>query len=68
VAAYWVKQAGAGRLGLLGWIRGENSNKLEFEFQGFWNLARFEKILQGDLEGIRTWDFFVNSSRFLKDF
>jgi hypothetical protein len=25
------------------------------------------KILQGDLEVIWAWDFFLNSSRFLKD-
>jgi hypothetical protein len=31
-------------------------------------LARVEKILQGDLEGIWTHGFFLNSSRPLKDF
>jgi hypothetical protein len=40
---------------------------LEFEFQGFWNLARLGKILQGDLEGIWRWEFFQNSSWFLTD-
>jgi hypothetical protein len=32
------------------------------------NLARLGKILQGDLEGIWTHGFFLNSSRPLKDF
>jgi hypothetical protein len=31
-------------------------------------LARIWEILQGDLEGIWTWGFFLNSSRLLKDF
>jgi hypothetical protein len=31
----------------------------------FWQLWKF---VQGDLEGILTWEFFLNSSRLLKDF
>jgi hypothetical protein len=31
----------------------------------FWQLWKF---VQGDLEGILTWEFFINSSRLLKDF
>jgi hypothetical protein len=34
----------------------------------FWILPRLLKIAQRDLGGIWTWDFFLNSSRFLKDF
>jgi hypothetical protein len=46
------------------------------KFKGFWflnlnrfhNLARLWEFLQGDLEGIWTQGFFLNSSRLLKDF
>jgi hypothetical protein len=34
----------------------------------FWILPRLLKIAQRDLGGIWTWEFFLNSSRFLKDF
>jgi hypothetical protein len=55
--------------GWAGWSgsQGKIQIKLEFEFQGFWNLARLGKILQGDLEGIWRWEFFQNSSWFLTD-
>jgi hypothetical protein len=35
---------------------------------GFLNLQRLWKFVQGDLEGILMWGFFLNSSRLLKDF
>jgi hypothetical protein len=35
---------------------------------GFLNLARLWKFVEGDLGGILTWGFFLNSSRLLKDF
>jgi hypothetical protein len=46
------------------------------EFKGFWfsnlnrfqNLARLWEFLKGDLEGIWTQGFFLNSFRLLKDF
>jgi hypothetical protein len=35
---------------------------------GFFNLPRLWKFAEGDLGGILTWGFFLNSSRLLKDF
>jgi hypothetical protein len=35
---------------------------------GFLNLPRLWKFVEGDLGGIFTWGFFLNSSRLLKDF
>jgi hypothetical protein len=35
---------------------------------GFLNLPRLWKFVEGDLGGILTWGFFLNSSRLLKDF
>jgi hypothetical protein len=35
---------------------------------GFLNLPRLWKFVEGDLGGILTWWFFLNSSRLLKDF
>jgi hypothetical protein len=35
---------------------------------GFLNLTRLWKFVEGDLGGILTWGFFLNSSRPLKDF
>jgi hypothetical protein len=35
---------------------------------GFLNLPRLWKFVEGDLWGILTWGFFLNSSRLLKDF
>jgi hypothetical protein len=35
---------------------------------GFLNLPRLWKFVQGDLGGILTQGFFLNSSRILKDF
>jgi hypothetical protein len=31
-------------------------------------LARLWKFVQGDLQGILIWGFFLNSSRIVKDF
>jgi hypothetical protein len=41
---------------------------LILNFKGFGILARLGEILQGDLEGIWTLEFFLNSSRLLNDF
>jgi hypothetical protein len=35
---------------------------------GFLNLPRLWRFVEGDLGGILTWGFFLNSSRLLKDF
>jgi hypothetical protein len=35
---------------------------------GFLNLSRLWKFVEGDLGGILTRGFFLNSSRLLKDF
>jgi hypothetical protein len=35
---------------------------------GFLNLPKLWKFVEGDLGGILTWGFFLNSSRLLKDF
>jgi hypothetical protein len=35
---------------------------------GFLNLPRLWNFVEGDLGGILTWGFFLNSSRLLKDF
>jgi hypothetical protein len=67
-AACWAKQAKVGRLGLLGRIPGENSNKVGIrisrilEFGNAWknSTRRFRRNL--------NIDFFLKSSRFLKDF
>jgi hypothetical protein len=37
-------------------------------FKDFWNLIELGENLQGDLEGIWTWGFFINSSMLLKAF
>jgi hypothetical protein len=37
-------------------------------FKGLGNLARLGEIVQGDLDGIWTWNFFLNSSTLRKDF
>jgi hypothetical protein len=55
--AGWSRLERGGRAGWAG-SRGKIQIKFEFKFQGFCNLARHGKILQGDLEGIWTWDFF----------
>jgi hypothetical protein len=48
--------------------RSNSSNKTFLNF--IWNLNFWQlwKFVQGDLEGISTWEFFLNSSRLLKDF
>jgi hypothetical protein len=35
---------------------------------GFLNLSGLWKFVEGDLGGILTWGFFLNSSRLLMDF
>jgi hypothetical protein len=42
--------------------RPNSSNKTYLNFLQLW------KFVQGDLEGILTWEFFLNSLRLLKDF
>jgi hypothetical protein len=43
----------------------KNYFQIKFEFS---NIQRLWKFAQGDLGGILTWGFFLNSSRLLKDF
>jgi hypothetical protein len=63
------RRARSASLGELGWIPGEDSRKFWFlNFKDFRNLIELGEILQGDLEGIWTWRFFLNSSWLLKDF
>jgi hypothetical protein len=35
---------------------------------GIWIFDKLWKFVQGDLEGILTWGFFLKSSRLLKDY
>jgi hypothetical protein len=51
-----------GRLGRK-WRKNSFSNKIWFLI-----IARLWKIVEGDLGGILTWGFFLNSSRHIKDF
>jgi hypothetical protein len=48
--------------------RRDSNRKSIFEYQLNLDLARLGENLRGDLEGIWTWGFFLNSSRLLKDF
>jgi hypothetical protein len=59
------KWAAAGPKGQIGRKRRKNSfpNKI-----WFLNIPRLWKFAQGDLGGILTWGFFLNSSRLLKYF
>jgi hypothetical protein len=51
------------------WSAGPKSRKRILELKiGFLNLPRVWKFLEGDLGGILTWGFFLNSSRLLKHF
>jgi hypothetical protein len=43
----------------------ENYFRIKF---GFLNIQRLWKFAHGDLGGILTWGFFLNSPRLLKDF
>jgi hypothetical protein len=48
---------------------GPKARKIISELKiGFLNLPRLWKFVEGDLGGILTWGFFLNSSRLLKDF
>jgi hypothetical protein len=61
----WLGQRPSGPQG---WP-GRKWRKEIFELKiGFLNLPRLWKFAQGDLGGILTWGFFLNSSRLLKDF
>jgi hypothetical protein len=49
--------------------RAENKEKEISELKiGYLNLPRLWKFVEGDLGGILTWGFFLNSSSLLKDF
>jgi hypothetical protein len=63
----------AGLRGRVGWLAagpiGPNVKEKNFPNKiWFLNIARLWKIVEGDLGGILTWGFFLNSSRLLKDF
>jgi hypothetical protein len=64
-AAYGAERASTGEAGPGGLNSEEKffSNKI-----GFLNLPRLWKFVEGDLGGILTCGFFLNSSRLLKDF
>jgi hypothetical protein len=52
-----------------GWPGWKSGKKRNFRIKiGFLNLPRLWKFVEGDLGGILTWGFFLNSSRLLKDF
>jgi hypothetical protein len=55
----------SGPRGRLGWNKKKMISELKI---GFLNLPRLWKFVEGDLGGILTWGFFLNSSRLLKDF
>jgi hypothetical protein len=58
---------GGGREVGRGWA--ENRKWLDKILSNFiWNLDFWQKLAQGDFEGILTWGFFLKSSRLLKDF
>jgi hypothetical protein len=64
---YWAERLNrpAGQLGRLD----RNGREILFEIKiRILNLPRLWKFAQGDLEGILTQGFFLNSSRILKDF
>jgi hypothetical protein len=65
--AGWAERPG-GRAGRWAdWA--ESEGKILFRLKiGFLNLSRLWKFVEGDLGGILTWGFFLNSSRLLKDF
>jgi hypothetical protein len=47
----------------------ESEGKILFRIKNlFLNVTRLWKFVGGDLGGILIWGFFLNSSRFLKDF
>jgi hypothetical protein len=50
-----------------GWAESDGENSFPNKIW-FLNIPRLWKFAQGDLEGILTWGFFLNSSRLLKDF
>jgi hypothetical protein len=57
-----------GRTGrLAGWAEFHGRNSFGFKLN-FGFVPWLWKIEQGDLGGICTWGFFLNSSRLLKDF
>jgi hypothetical protein len=52
-----------------GWVAGPKVKKKNFWIKNWiLNLPRLGKFVEGDLGGILTWGFFLNSSRLLKDF
>jgi hypothetical protein len=68
VAACKARQADMSWLGWLGQTQERFlMEKLILNFNWIQILARLWEILQGDLEGIWTWGFFLNYSMLLKD-
>jgi hypothetical protein len=73
--AEWVERVHGGLRGEAGWGcsglgrmgRNQRKNYFRIKFE-FLNIQRLWKFAQGDLGGILTWVFFLNSSRLLKDF
>jgi hypothetical protein len=77
--ADWVKWGGGGQRGKVGQLERvglagldpKRWMKLNFDFSNFnehGNLLRLWEFLQGVIDGIWTWRFFLNSSILLKDF
>jgi hypothetical protein len=50
-----------------GWAESDGENSFPNKIW-FFNILRLWKFAQGDLGGILTWGFFLNSSRLFKDF
>jgi hypothetical protein len=61
----WLGRRPSGPQGRPGRKQGKRISELKIRFL---NLARLWKFVEGDLGGILTWGFFLNSSRLLKDF
>jgi hypothetical protein len=65
-------EGGGGEVGC-GWAKNRKWAKVK-EIKSFrilfgiWIFGKFLKFVQGDLERILTWGFFLKSSRLLKDF
>jgi hypothetical protein len=59
--AGWKKRMGRG------WAESDGENSFSNKIW-FLNISRLWKFAQGDLGGILTWEFFLNSLRLLKDF
>jgi hypothetical protein len=63
--AGWLGQRPGGPQGWPAKVKEKGISELK---NGFLNLPRLWKFVEGDLGGILTWGFFLNSSTLLKDF